>query len=67
VLFLLGHPGATTAGAGGEKNYAVTFPILDVTFGTFHMPQAKLPANYCIADKSFPASLGGQMLYPFRR
>jgi sterol desaturase/sphingolipid hydroxylase (fatty acid hydroxylase superfamily) len=57
----------TVAEAGGEKNYAATFPILDVIFGTFYMPQAKLPADYGIADKSFPASFGEQMLYPFRR
>jgi sterol desaturase/sphingolipid hydroxylase (fatty acid hydroxylase superfamily) len=57
----------TAAEVGGEKNYAATFPILDVIFGTFYMPPARLPADYGIADKSFPASFGEQMLYPFRR
>ena len=28
----------TAVEAGGEKNYASTFPILDVLFGTFYMP-----------------------------
>jgi sterol desaturase/sphingolipid hydroxylase (fatty acid hydroxylase superfamily) len=57
----------TAAEVGGEKNYAATFPILDVIFGTFYLPPARLPADYGIADKSFPASFGEQMLYPFRR
>jgi sterol desaturase/sphingolipid hydroxylase (fatty acid hydroxylase superfamily) len=57
----------TAAAEGGEKNYASTFPILDVLFGTFYMPQHKLPAVYGVADRSFPPSFGGQMVYPFRR
>ena len=57
----------SAAEVGGEKNYAATFPILDVIFGTFYMPPARLPADYGIADKSFPSSFGEQMLYPFRR
>ncbi len=56
----------TAADAGGEKNYASTFPILDVLFGTFYMPHDKLPADYGIADRSFPPSFGEQMIYPFR-
>lgn len=57
----------TAADLGGEKNYASTFPILDVLFGTFFMPQNKLPADYGIADRSFPPSFGEQMIYPFRQ
>jgi sterol desaturase/sphingolipid hydroxylase (fatty acid hydroxylase superfamily) len=56
----------TAAEEGGEKNYASTFPILDVLFGTFYMPEHKLPAVYGVADRSFPRSFGGQMVYPFR-
>jgi sterol desaturase/sphingolipid hydroxylase (fatty acid hydroxylase superfamily) len=57
----------TAADQGGQKNYASTFPILDVLFGTFYMPESKLPAEYGIADRSFPPSFGEQMIYPFRR
>jgi sterol desaturase/sphingolipid hydroxylase (fatty acid hydroxylase superfamily) len=57
----------TAVDAGGERNYASTFPILDVMFGTFYMPQERLPGGYGIADRAFPPSFGGQMLYPFRR
>jgi sterol desaturase/sphingolipid hydroxylase (fatty acid hydroxylase superfamily) len=57
----------TAADEGGEKNYASTFPILDVLFGTFYMPEHKLPALYGIADRSFPEGFGAQMIYPFRQ
>jgi sterol desaturase/sphingolipid hydroxylase (fatty acid hydroxylase superfamily) len=57
----------TAAEVGGEKNFASTFPILDVLFGTFYMPASKLPDAYGIADRSFPPSFGEQMIYPFRR
>ena len=56
----------TAADEGGEKNFASTLPILDVLFGTFYMPENKLPAAYGIADRSFPPSFGQQMIYPFR-
>lgn len=52
---------------GGDKNFASTFPILDVLFGTFYMPEGKLPDAYGIADKTFPPGFGAQFLYPVRR
>lgn len=57
----------TALDEGGERNYASTFPVLDVMFGTFYMPQERLPGDYGIAERLFPPSFGGQMLYPFRR
>jgi sterol desaturase/sphingolipid hydroxylase (fatty acid hydroxylase superfamily) len=57
----------TAAERGGEKNFASTFPILDVLFGTFHMPENARPDAYGVADRNFPPSFGAQMLYPFRR
>jgi sterol desaturase/sphingolipid hydroxylase (fatty acid hydroxylase superfamily) len=57
----------TAADQGGERNFASTFPILDVLFGTFYMPPEKLPADYGIADRTFPPGFGAQMLYPFKR
>src|SRR6266853_3966614 len=56
----------TAAERGGERNFASTFPILDVLFGTYYMPQNELPAEYGIADRSFPPSFGAQMIYPLR-
>ncbi len=56
----------TTANRGGERNFASTFPIIDVLFGTFHMPENVLPDAYGIADAPLPPTFGAQMLYPFR-
>ena len=56
----------TAAERGGSSNFAGTFPIWDLMFGTFYMPENKLPDAYGIADQSFPEGFGGQMMYPFR-
>ncbi len=52
---------------GGEKNFASTFPVLDLLFGTFYMPPNELPDAYGIADRAFPPTFAAQMLYPFKR
>jgi sterol desaturase/sphingolipid hydroxylase (fatty acid hydroxylase superfamily) len=57
----------TTLERGGNKNFASTFPILDVIFGTYYMPAHELPDAYGAGEPDFPAGFGGQMLYPFRR
>ena len=57
----------TAAERGGEKNFAATFPILDVLFGTFYMPAGELPDRYGIADRSFPQTFGAQLVHPFTR
>jgi sterol desaturase/sphingolipid hydroxylase (fatty acid hydroxylase superfamily) len=57
----------TEAARGGEKNFASTFPVLDLIFGTFYMPKNAMPDRYGIADTSFPPTFGEQMLYPFKR
>jgi sterol desaturase/sphingolipid hydroxylase (fatty acid hydroxylase superfamily) len=57
----------TAADRGGSKNFAGTFPIWDLLFGTFYMPADELPDAYGIDDTSFPESFGAQMLYPFQK
>ena len=57
----------TAADRGGNMNFAGTFPVWDLMFGTFYMPENELPDRYGIADASFPDSFGAQLLYPFRR
>ncbi|MBV9261065.1 MAG: sterol desaturase family protein [Pseudolabrys sp.] len=57
----------TAADRGGDKNFAGTFPIWDVLFGTFYMPPNELPDAYGVGDKEFPHSFGGQLIYPFRQ
>ena len=58
----------TSAEQGGEKNFASTFPVLDLMFGTFYMPKDELPDPYGVADQSsFPREIIGQLAYPFRK
>jgi sterol desaturase/sphingolipid hydroxylase (fatty acid hydroxylase superfamily) len=57
----------TAADRGGSSNFAGTFPIWDLLFGTFYMPEHEMPDAYGIADKSFPEGFSAQMLYPFRK
>jgi sterol desaturase/sphingolipid hydroxylase (fatty acid hydroxylase superfamily) len=55
----------TAADRGGEKNFAATFPILDVLFGTFYMPAGELPDHYGNGERGFPTSFPGQLVHPF--
>jgi sterol desaturase/sphingolipid hydroxylase (fatty acid hydroxylase superfamily) len=57
----------TMADRGGEKNFASTFPFIDLLFGTFYMPPRELPNDYGIADQAFPKTFGAQLLYPFKQ
>jgi sterol desaturase/sphingolipid hydroxylase (fatty acid hydroxylase superfamily) len=50
---------------GGDTNFAGTFPVWDILFGTFRMPEGKLPANYGV-EEQVPSEIGGQLAYPFR-
>jgi sterol desaturase/sphingolipid hydroxylase (fatty acid hydroxylase superfamily) len=56
----------TAAKRGGERNFAATFPILDIMFGTFYMPASQLPDQYGIDDKTFPQTFGAQLIHPLR-
>jgi len=56
----------TAADRGGSMNFAATFPVFDLLFGTFYMPKNELPSDYGIGEPDFPSSFGGQLLYPFR-
>jgi len=55
----------TAADRGGSMNFAGTFPVLDLMFGTFYMPKNVLPDAYGVADRSVPEGFGSQILYPF--
>src|SRR5271156_6642114 len=57
----------TAANRGGEKNFAATFPVLDLMFGTFYMPAGELPDPYGIDDREFPTSFGAQLVHPFTK
>lgn len=51
---------------GAHTNYAATFPVLDLMFGTFRMPENVLPERYGADDPAMPASFQAQLVYPFR-
>jgi WD40 repeat protein/sterol desaturase/sphingolipid hydroxylase (fatty acid hydroxylase superfamily) len=55
-----------TRDEGLDKNFAATFPILDVLFGTFYMPRGRLPQEFGTGAADFPAGFWGQFLHPFR-
>jgi sterol desaturase/sphingolipid hydroxylase (fatty acid hydroxylase superfamily) len=51
---------------GGSKNFAPTFPFLDVLFGTFYMPKGKLPMVFGAENDAVPDDFFGQLIYPFK-
>ncbi len=55
----------TSAKRGGSSNFAGTFPLLDLIFGTFYMPTDELPDAYGVDDPYFPTSFIGQLRHPF--
>ena len=57
----------TALNEGGNTNFAGTFPIWDILFGTFRMPKDALPENYGIDGAPLPSEIGGQLAYPFRQ
>ncbi len=55
----------TDVARGGEMNFAPTFPVIDIIFGTFYMPKGVTPDNFGVDDPNFPKNIEGQMIYPF--
>ncbi|WP_315734615.1 MULTISPECIES: sterol desaturase family protein [unclassified Bradyrhizobium] len=57
----------TSMEQGGNTNFAGTFPIWDILFGTFRMPAGQLPMAYGKDEATMPGEFGGQLAFPFRR
>ena len=57
----------TLQAEGRDKNFAPTFPILDVIFGTFYMPKGRLPEHYGVDGEAIPHHFTGQLAWPFRQ
>jgi sterol desaturase/sphingolipid hydroxylase (fatty acid hydroxylase superfamily)/DNA-binding beta-propeller fold protein YncE len=57
----------TTLAEGRDKNFASTFPILDVIFGTYYLPPGKLPEQFGSGDPDYPEGFWGQLVQPFRQ
>ncbi len=47
-----------------NRNFAPTFPILDLMFGTYYMPKGELPCDYGV--EGAPTSFVAQLVYPFQ-
>jgi len=45
------------------RNFAPTFPVLDLIFGTFHMPRGETPRDY--GADGVPTHFLAQLAYPF--
>ena len=48
-----------------DINYAINLPVIDMIFGTFHLPKGKWPETYGIQGKPVPKGIIQQQLYPF--
>lgn len=55
----------TTQQEGIDRNFASTFPFLDLLFGTFHMPPGQRPERFGNGETDFPDDFWGQLVYPF--
>jgi sterol desaturase/sphingolipid hydroxylase (fatty acid hydroxylase superfamily) len=51
---------------GLDKNFAGFFPVWDLMFGTFFMPEGRRPVVFGVREE-VPAGFWGQMAWPFRR
>jgi sterol desaturase/sphingolipid hydroxylase (fatty acid hydroxylase superfamily) len=51
---------------GGNSNFAPIFSFWDWMFGTFYMPEGKLPQVFGNDDQHFPEGYFAQLLYPFK-
>ena len=49
---------------GLDKNFAPTFPVLDLVFGTFYMPAAS--CRRTSASRACPRHFFAQLTYPFK-
>ena len=49
-----------------DKNFAGLFPIFDVLFGTFYMPEKCQPKNFGLYEEYLPMNFRRHLLYPFR-
>lgn len=48
-----------------RSNFAGLFPVFDLLFGTFHMPQDRRPRRFG-CDEALPPGLWRQLKYPFQ-
>jgi len=52
---------------GRGRNLAGLFPVIDLLFGTFHMPAGRQPVRFGIERDEVPDGIVAQLVHPFRR
>jgi sterol desaturase/sphingolipid hydroxylase (fatty acid hydroxylase superfamily) len=57
----------TSEDEGLDKNFAGLFPMWDVLFGTYYMPNGRLPQVFGLKNEAVPEGYFAQLVYPFRR
>lgn len=57
----------TSQAEGRDRNFAVTFPILDLIFGTFYLPVGQRPQKYGTHEGEVPSGFWGQLVHPFQQ
>jgi sterol desaturase/sphingolipid hydroxylase (fatty acid hydroxylase superfamily)/Tfp pilus assembly protein PilF len=57
----------TAAEAGRDRNFASTFPFLDLLFGTYFMPPGRVPEQFGNGEADYPTAFWAQLLRPFAR
>jgi sterol desaturase/sphingolipid hydroxylase (fatty acid hydroxylase superfamily) len=57
----------TSQAEGMDKNFAPTFPLLDIIFGTFYMPDNTKPEHFGVDGSDIPNGFLGQMIWPFKK
>ena len=56
----------THTNEGGNKNFAPTFPFLDIIFGTYYDPKGKSPEIFGLDNnETIPENVIAQLAYPF--
>jgi len=50
----------------GNANFGSLLSLWDVLFGTFRMPESRLPVRYGIDEPGYPQGLLDQVVHPFR-
>jgi sterol desaturase/sphingolipid hydroxylase (fatty acid hydroxylase superfamily) len=56
----------TQVDEGGDRNFAAFIPLWDRLFGTWYLPEERLPTRFGIAGDPVPHHFMGQLLHPLR-
>jgi sterol desaturase/sphingolipid hydroxylase (fatty acid hydroxylase superfamily) len=56
----------TSEDEGLDRNFAGLFPWIDRLFGTWYMPEGRMPERFGLKNETIPAGFFGQMAFPFR-